>query len=527
MAARNSSAGRALGMGGDYNAPPASTAGTVCPARPHPLAPSPLRGEGEPIWATLPDSTIVDLWALPLPEVERDRGGGFGGQDAPEGTVWMAPNTKGRPLGRPPSVPSGPSSLLRRGLAARAAQLVVDHGGDVVERHGAVDEPAVDEHRRGAADAGRRAGLDVGLDGRGLLAGIEALVELVGVQAQRGGLGLELVDAELALVAEHRVVQLPELALIKGAEGGLGRLLGVLVERQRVLAEDQAHLVAVLLLDSLEGRGQARAEGALEVRELDDGHRGVLRALGRTGGGDVDPDRLELVVDLVLGLQGLEVLAAGLLLALLLEVGLDLGRDLVLRAGDLGLVLLVEGVHVRVGHRGGLDLGEELVLGRLAGGGFRLQHTVLDGLIQAVLQELMDVLLVLPVERLELLRVLGADVRLGDRLAVDDGEHLVRARAGGGGLLLRTGRQDAQGGDEHERTRDQLFTKYIHESHSFVVDGASEAANRSRPGQIPMGSKKRRVILAHYSPNPHPPAPSPVPSHLPHRERGRKSPLLR
>src|SRR6185369_3945865 len=119
--------------------------------------------------------------------------------------------------------------------------------------------------------------------------------------------------------------------------------------------------------------------------------------------------------------------------------------------------------------------------------------------------ELVDVLLVLPVQRLELLRVLDADVRLGDRLAVDDGEHLIRARAGGG-LLLRAGRQDAQGGDEHERTRDQLFTKCIHESDSFFVDGVSEAANRSRPGQIPMGSKKRRVILAQRSrESPYPP----------------------
>src|SRR3954471_3949028 len=36
----------------------------------------------EPI---VPISKNVDLWALPLHEVERDRGGGFGGQDAPEG----------------------------------------------------------------------------------------------------------------------------------------------------------------------------------------------------------------------------------------------------------------------------------------------------------------------------------------------------------------------------------------------------------------------------------------------------------
>src|SRR5262249_25237194 len=42
--------------------------------RPHPMAPSPLRGEGERIRATLPRSKNADLWALPLHEVERDRG---------------------------------------------------------------------------------------------------------------------------------------------------------------------------------------------------------------------------------------------------------------------------------------------------------------------------------------------------------------------------------------------------------------------------------------------------------------------
>src|SRR5215218_3011170 len=131
-----------------------------------------------------------------------------------------------------------PSSLLRGGLAARAAELVVDDRGDLIDRHRAVDEPAVDEHRRSAADAGLRARLLVGLDGRGLLAGIEALVELVGVHPQLGRLGLELLDAEGGLIAEHRVMHLPELPLVLGAERGLGRLLGVLVEAQRELAED-------------------------------------------------------------------------------------------------------------------------------------------------------------------------------------------------------------------------------------------------------------------------------------------------
>src|SRR5690606_31968012 len=87
---------------------------------------------------------------------------------------------------------------------------------------------------------------------------------------------------------ESEVVELEEglaAAEIEDREcGGVGRT-SVLVEGERVLLEDKAHLVrTVLLLDAVEGRVDPAAEGALEIAEFNDGDGGVRVTPGRIFG---------------------------------------------------------------------------------------------------------------------------------------------------------------------------------------------------------------------------------------------------
>ena len=65
-------------------------------------------------------------------------------------------------------------------------------------------------------------------------------------------------------------MHLPELALLAGAGRGLAGLLRLGVEVERVVAEGEAHLVAVHLAHAGDRGPRAHAVRALEVRELDD-----------------------------------------------------------------------------------------------------------------------------------------------------------------------------------------------------------------------------------------------------------------
>jgi hypothetical protein len=62
-----------------------------------------------------------------------------------------------------------------------------------------------------------------------VLAGVQAAVEGLGVQLEVDGVAFQVGRLELALMGEDLVVVLPELALIVGALGGLGRDLRVAV----------------------------------------------------------------------------------------------------------------------------------------------------------------------------------------------------------------------------------------------------------------------------------------------------------
>ncbi len=90
---------------------------------------------------------------------------------------------------------------------------------------------------------------------------------------------LQVGRGQCLLVGEHLVVHLPGLALLVGGQERLGGATRLGVEGQRLVHEHDGHVLAIGVGDLLQGRVHARAERALEVAELDDGHLGVLRAL--------------------------------------------------------------------------------------------------------------------------------------------------------------------------------------------------------------------------------------------------------
>src|SRR5713226_3296513 len=205
-------------------------------------------------------------------------------------------------------------------------ELAVDRVLELLVRHGAVDEHAVHEERRRPADARLLAGLLVRLDQRALLAAVQALIEPRAVEPQLLRVALQVLDGELLLVGEHAVVQLPELvaALVGRAGARLGRLLREGVEVEREVAEDEAHLADVLLHQPLHHRVLAPAVRALEIGELHDGDRSVLRPARRPGGGHLDAGQVRLRqrdLHAVLRLQVLHHLGELVAALLLLQVG--------------------------------------------------------------------------------------------------------------------------------------------------------------------------------------------------------------
>src|SRR5262249_53145650 len=136
-----------------------------------------------------------------------------------------------------------------------------------------------EEGRR--AHAARAEAVGVGhvrSDGGLELPAVERRLELVHVEANLAGELLETRTIDALLIAEHLVVHLPELALLVRSEARLGGELRLVVEGQREVAERDADLALVVVLDLLDRWDDARAERALEVRELDDLHRRVLVA---------------------------------------------------------------------------------------------------------------------------------------------------------------------------------------------------------------------------------------------------------
>ena len=135
------------------------------------------------------------------------------------------------------------------------------------------------EERRRAVDTQCRAGVDVLLDAGGLLVAAGAGVEGGAVEADVGGVSLEVVGGQVVLIVEQLPLVFSEAALIVGALAGAGGVFGVGVDApQRKVPEhvtDQAG-VNVVLLDGRKLRPRKRAaERSLEVGVFDDRHRGV------------------------------------------------------------------------------------------------------------------------------------------------------------------------------------------------------------------------------------------------------------
>src|SRR5688572_30764131 len=137
-------------------------------------------------------------------------------------------------------------AFIRRLLHAR--ELFVNDPFERFERLRTNQRPAVDVDRRRRVDAHPFPELVVGPDVLGVLAGIEAGVELLAIQSKLARRLLQRRHVELALVREHRIVQLPVLALFAGAVRRFGRLERLGVVRERKILEDQADLVTVGLL---------------------------------------------------------------------------------------------------------------------------------------------------------------------------------------------------------------------------------------------------------------------------------------
>src|SRR2546426_3559302 len=87
------------------------------------------------------------------------------------------------------------------------------------------------EERRRAPNAGLLPVLEIFADPRGVLPALEALTELLRVQAERLRVERQLGHAEGSLIREQAIVHLPVLSLLTRAVGRLGRLERIRMQR--------------------------------------------------------------------------------------------------------------------------------------------------------------------------------------------------------------------------------------------------------------------------------------------------------
>src|SRR5687767_5641474 len=162
-------------------------------------------------------------------------------------------------------------ACIRRLLHAR--ELFVNDLFEGLEWLRAHQRAAVDVNRRRRVDAHALAQLVIGLDVRRVLAGIEARIELGAVEPQLPRRLFQRRHVQRALIREHRVVQLPVLALLAGAMRRFSRLERLGMVWQREILEDHADLVTVGLLNFRESRTDSRTERSLIVGEFHQRHR--------------------------------------------------------------------------------------------------------------------------------------------------------------------------------------------------------------------------------------------------------------
>ena len=147
--------------------------------------------------------------------------------------------------------------------------------------------------------------LGVPLDARVKLVGRERAAHPRGVEPEVAPDGSEVVVLERRVPREDRVVRGPEALhvapLLAGDLGQLGGGLGARVKRQRLVPPHESHVVSVRLEHPLQRPLDALAEGALKVRELDDGHQRRGGPARRRVADRHPPHRHVLVVGLALG----------------------------------------------------------------------------------------------------------------------------------------------------------------------------------------------------------------------------------
>ena len=171
--------------------------------------------------------------------------------------------------------------------------------------------PRADDERRRRLHVAANALRLVRENARLVRLGIEALLPRIRVHSQRlhvaeedllRVVGVVRFAVPLGLVAEELIVHLPELALVRGARGGVGRRHRVLVHREREVEEAIAREPRVhdaVAHVRLGDHGEVAARRTLEVGELHDldgrvriAHQVALGLRGRDGRrGDVRASR--------------------------------------------------------------------------------------------------------------------------------------------------------------------------------------------------------------------------------------------
>jgi hypothetical protein len=269
-------------------------------------------------------------------------------------------------------------------------------------------------------------------------AGVQAGVKGVLVEPQPSRLLLQVPHGKPVLLLEEEVVHVPEAVLLVGAQRRFRRLECVGMDaRQGELSVDDPQLVPVLGLEPLQGGEELAAVGALEVRELHEGHGSVVRPQGGCPFvGELQAEPVQEDTNAFRLAEAVLELPRGFLASLVPQELGDLRPDLVQRPpAHPAAVRVVERRDVLVGGVEGAAcrLTNQLVHGHVPRPRLRQQHALLEDLVQRALDGGVPLPPMAHVHRLEGLSDPGADVLHGDVLASDAGQHrghLGRPRGG-------------------------------------------------------------------------------------------------
>src|SRR6266566_1379494 len=198
-----------------------------------------------------------------------------------------APKTRQRRSPRLARDAARPDAALLLAVGGVQSRFDCAKQGPQAERD--VLDPAVDEERRGAANAT----VDAALQVLAHALQVDVIVHLRGearhVEAEPLRVAVKVLRFQVRLIGEQQVVHRPELPLAASALRGLGRGQRV---RMRLfegeIAKGEPHPAVKPLEQQFERRLRLLAVRALEIPILDHGHRGVSRAGQVIDGADGD-----------------------------------------------------------------------------------------------------------------------------------------------------------------------------------------------------------------------------------------------